>query len=169
MKKVLIFDTGILCIYFKIPKFESYSPSSDRWTKARIDQLIADEEKAKTTFVLPLAAIIETGNHITQALGNRYAIAKEFSQLMKKVANAQDPWAAFTEQEKFWEPEALKELADEWSKKAMENLSMGDISIKAIADYYAKMGYQVEILTGDQGLKSYQPTPPSLIPRRRLK
>lgn len=63
MKKVLIFDTDILCVYLQIPKFEECGPLSDRWTKARIDQLIIQEEQAKTIFVLPLAAIIETGNH----------------------------------------------------------------------------------------------------------
>ncbi|MFM7580053.1 MAG: hypothetical protein ACKO5Q_24355 [Microcystaceae cyanobacterium] len=169
MKKVLIFDTDILCVHLQIPKFEECGPLSDRWTKARIDQLITQEEQAKTIFVLPLAAIIETGNHITQASGNRYAIAQQFAELMKKVANAQDPWAAFTEQAEFWEPEALKKLADEWSKKVSEDLSMGDIFIKSIADYYNKIGCQVEILTGDQGLKSYEPTPTQLTPRRRQK
>ncbi len=166
MKKVLIFDTDILCVYFQIPKFDDCGPRSNLWTKQEIDQLIAKEEQAKTIFVLPLAAIIETGNHITKSQ-NRYVIAQKFAELMKKVANAQDPWAAFTEQANFWEPEALKQLADEWSKKVSENLSMGDISIKSIADYYSKMGYQVEILTGDQGLKSYEPKVSPLIPRRR--
>jgi hypothetical protein len=167
MKKVLIFDTDILCTYFQVPKMKDCGPLSDRWTKPQIDQLIAKEEQAKTTFILPLAAIIETGNHISHAPTNRYAIAQQFTELMKKVANAQDPWAAFTEQAELWEPKSLKELAKEWSNKVTENLSMGDISIKYIADYYAKMGCQVEILTGDYRLKSYEPTPPQLTPRRR--
>ncbi|MEB3189202.1 MAG: hypothetical protein VKL42_02530 [Snowella sp.] len=167
MKKVLIFDTDILCVYFQIPNMEDCGPLSDRWTKTRIDQLIAKEEQEKTIFVLPLAAIIETGNHITQSSGNRYVIAQEFAELMKKVANAKDPWAAFTEQAEFWEPESLKQLAEEWLKNVTQKLSLGDVTIKAIAEYYAKIGCQVEILTGDQGLKSYQPTSPQLIPRRR--
>lgn len=40
---------------------------------------------------------------------------------------------------------------------------------KGVADYYAKSGYEVEILTGDGGLKSYEPAKPPLIPRRKQK
>ena len=48
MKKVLIFNTDILCAYFQIPNMEDCGPLSDRWTKTRIDQLIAKEEQEKT-------------------------------------------------------------------------------------------------------------------------
>jgi hypothetical protein len=167
MRKVLIFDTDILCVYFQIPKWEDCGPLSDRWTKIRIDQLIAKEEQEKTFFVLPLAAIIETGNHITYALGNRYAIAQQFAELMRKVADAQTPWAAFTEQAEFWESEGLKQLASDWLEKVTENLSLGDVSIKNIAEYYAKSGFQVEILTADAGLKAYEPSIAIAVPRRR--
>ena len=46
-------------------------------------------------------------------------------------------------------------------------MALGDATIKQIADYYNKLGNQVEILTGDESLKSYQPLEPPLIPRRR--
>ncbi len=167
MRKVLIFDTDILCVYLQISKFKDCGPLSDRWTKIRIDQLIAKEEQEKTFFVLPLAAIIETGNHITYALGNRYMIAQKFAELMKKVANAQDPWIAFTEQIQLWEAESLKKLAEEWLKNVTQELSLGDVSIKAIAEYYAKIGCRVEILTADAGLKAYEPSIAIAIPRRR--
>ena len=167
MRKVLIFDTDILCVYFQIPKFEDCGPLSDRWTKIRIDQLIAKEEEEKTFFVLPLAAIIETGNHITYALGNRYVIAQQFTELIRKAADTQTPWAAFTEQAELWESEGLKQLAADWLKTVIENLSLGDVSIKSVAEYYAKTGCRVEILTADAGLKAYEPTIPIAIPRRR--
>ena len=31
----------------------------------------------------------------TSALGRRYVIAQQFAELMRKVADAQTPWAAF--------------------------------------------------------------------------
>ena len=41
------------------------------------------EEKLKTTFVLPLASIIETGNHIAQSSNLRYETALKLAELMK--------------------------------------------------------------------------------------
>ena len=40
---------------------------------------------------------------------------------------------------------------------AVKGISIGDATIKDVAEYYAEAGYEVEILTGDVGLKSYQP------------
>jgi len=36
-----------------------------------------------------------------------------------------------------------------------------------VADYYSKIGFTVEILTGDGGLKAYEPTRVVHTPRRR--
>jgi hypothetical protein len=46
-------------------------------------------------------------------------------------------------------------------------VSIGDASIKQVAEYYARMGRTVEILTGDAGLKSYEPMPNIPKPRRK--
>lgn len=114
-----------------------------------------------------MAAIIETGNHISQAKLKRYEMAQALADLMVKAADATTPWAAFTEQSEFWDAEGLKKLAAEWSKLAVQQISIGDATIKTVAEYYAKSGFLVEILTGDEGLKAYQPSTPPPTPRRR--
>lgn len=43
----------------------------------------------------------------------------------------------------------------------------GGASIVDVVQYYAKAGFEVEIFTGDAGLKAYQPTNRVLVPRRR--
>ena len=86
---------------------------------------------------------------------------------MRKVADVETPWAAFTEQAEFWESEGLKQLAEDWLKNVTQQLSLGDVSIKNVAEYYAKSGFQVEIFTGDAGLKAYEPSIAIAIPRRR--
>lgn len=48
-----------------------------------------------------------------------------------------------------------------------QKIALGDITIKRLAQYYAQKGFRVEILTGDAGLKSYEPPPPAKIPKRR--
>ncbi|MCF6210213.1 MAG: hypothetical protein L3J88_00505 [Gammaproteobacteria bacterium] len=86
---------------------------------------------------------------------------------MRKSANQQTPWAAFSEQSVLWSSERLTQLADSWPELAVQKLSLGDATIKDVAEYYAQMSYQVEILTGDTGLKAYEPIAPAEIPRRK--
>ena len=43
--------------------------------------------------------------------------------------------------------------------------ALGDASIVEVVNYYTDLGYRVEILTGDEGLKAYEPTVE--VPRRR--
>jgi len=86
---------------------------------------------------------------------------------MRKSADQQTPWAAFSDQSILWSSEKLKQLADSWPNQAAQKLSLGDATIKDVAEYYAQIGCAVEILTGDQGLKAYEPAAPIEIPRRR--
>jgi len=169
MKKVLIIDTSILCVWLDVPKKDTCGPDDDRWNNARVQQKIKEEHNNKSTFVLPLATIIETGNHIAQASHSRKERAESLAELMAESADQQTPWAAFSEQSTLWSAEKLKELATSWPNLAASKLSIGDATIKDVADYYSQMGFKVEILTGDQGLKAYEPIAPVEIPRRRQK
>ncbi len=128
---------------------------------------INEELAGKTTFVLPLASIIETGNHIVQANHSRKERGEALADLMRKSAEQESPWAAFSDQSKLWSAEKLKALADCWPELAAQKFSLGDATIKDVAEYYAQVGYAVEILTGDQGLKAYEPLVPVAVPRRR--
>lgn len=169
-KKVLIFDTSILCVWLRVPGKDRCGPAGDAWDYQRVDRLIT-QEKDRSIFVLPLAAIIETGNHISQCSGDRYELAGRFAEVIRKTAVEETPWAAFTHQVAMWDADRLNRLADEWPQLALQGLSMGDATIKDVADFYAKSGTQVEIITGDQQLRAYQPLPATRIgavtPRRR--
>jgi hypothetical protein len=57
-----------------------------------------------------------------------------------------------------------KQLATEGPSLAAQNISLGDATIKKVAEHYAKMSVKVEIITGDEGLKADEPTTP---PKRR--
>lgn len=157
MAKVLVFDTSILCVWLKVPGKETCGQKADSWDYGRIAKLVEQEAQDGSTFVLPLAAIIETGNHISQCRGNRYDIAKQFSKMIRETADEVSPWAPFTQQAEMWDQKRLNQLADDWPELAKQGLSMGDATIKDIADFYVKSGFPVEILTGDQQLRNYQP------------
>lgn len=167
MKKVLVIDTSILCVWLEVPGMTPCGPAMDRWDMQRVDDKLNVEHQAKTTFVLPLATIIETGNHIAQAPHSRRERSEALADLMRKSADEQSPWAAFSAQSPLWTSEKLKELAASWPEVAVQGLSLGDATIKDIANYYNQAGYTVEILTGDAGLKAYEPIKPTPIPRRR--
>lgn len=166
-RRVLILDTSVLCCWLKVPGMGEAGPVHDRWGYARIAQLLEKERQQGSTFVLPIATLIETGNHIAQAPEHRYERATALAVHLRDAADASTPWAAFTEQSPLWEPENLRFLADNWPALAAGGTSIGDATIKDVAEYYASAGYTVEILTGDQGLKAYEPAKPVLIPRRR--
>ncbi len=168
MKKVLVIDTSILCVFLKVPYMDDCGSFDDKWDYQRVAKKIDDEIKQKSFLVLPLATLIETGNHIAQANGERHAPATALSDIIKKAAMAKEPWTAFTFQSKLWTEENLIKLANKWPDLAASGLSIGDTTITDVAEFYAKAGYQVEILTGDKGLKAYEPTPKQInVPRRR--
>ncbi|MBG1265418.1 hypothetical protein [Nostoc sp. WHI] len=165
MRNVLIIDTSILCVYLGVPGKETCGSDNDKWDQKRVKARFQEEEKQSAMFILPLATIIETGNHIAQANSRRYEIAQAFADILVKVADGVIPWEIFTTQVgELWNSEQLKQLAAEWPTLASGKISIGDATIKSVAEYYAKASktYQVEIFTGDGGLKAYEPAiPPS--------
>lgn len=166
IQKILILDTSILCVYLKIPYMDDCGPDNNKWDYKRVSEKIKNEISKKSLLVLPLASLIETGNHIAQVNGERYELAVALSDIIKKVANDEEPWAAFTFQRKLWDEENLIKLANNWPPLAAGGLSIGDATIKDVAEYYTEAGYQVEIFTGDEGLKAYEPQHTNT-PRRR--
>lgn len=167
MHRVLVLDTSVLCVWLKVPGKDSCGSSDDRWDYPRIDALIQEEIKAGAWLVLPIASLIETGNHISHGDKLRFEKARELGDIIRKTADEKSPWAAFNNQDTLWTREELKRIADEWPSEAAKKLSIGDFTIKNVAEFYARMGNEVEIVTGDAGLKQYQPLVPALIPRRR--
>lgn len=165
-KKILIFDTSVLCVWLRVPGKETCGSGESLLTYDAIEQKIQEEIKNKTTFVLPLASIIETGNHIAHSVGDKHVLGDDFARLIKYSADEVSPWVAFTEQSELWKPENLKRLADQWRERVVSGQSLGDATIVDVAEYYAKAGFLVEIYTGDNGLKAYEPTAIVMKPRR---
>lgn len=134
-----------------------------------MDAKLRQEKQEKATFVLPLATIIETGNHISQTNGDRKKLADSLGTIMQQAADSTSPWAAFSDQSELWSAAQLGALAVTWPPLAAQRLSLGDATIREVAAFYAKTGCHVELLTGDQGLKAYEPAKPTTLPRRRAR
>lgn len=166
-RKILILDTSILCCWLRVPGKDTAGSVHDRWDHKRIDDLLTIERSQGSTFVLPIASLIETGNHIAQCTGDRFNLATSLTNHLQNTVDASSPWAAFTDQSMLWEPSNLQQLANTWPRLAIGGTSIGDATIKHVAEHYSNAGYDVEILTGDEGLKAYETRKPSQIPRRR--
>ena len=166
-KKVLIFDTSVLCIWLRVPGKETCGPEDNRLNYDVVNAKIEEEKKQGTTFVLPIASIIETGNHIAHSTGDRHVVGHAFADIISATADQISPWAAFTEQSELWKKENLKVLAERWKESVISGQSLGDASIVDVANYYASAEFDVEIFTGDKGLKAYEPSTPMVKPRRR--
>jgi hypothetical protein len=168
VKKVLVIDTSVLCVWLQVKGMDPCGPSGDSWDYDRVNRHIERVIEEKATLVLPMATLVETGNHIAQSNDpQRYEVAQRLGRLIKNTADEVSPWAAFTEQSFLWTKERLHGIAENWPSEAARKISIGDFTIVQVANYYSALGYQVEILTGDQGLKALQPASPVHRPRRR--
>lgn len=166
-KKVLIFDTSVLCVWLKVSGKETCGPRGEILTYDIVNDKIEEEKRRGTTFVLPIASIIETGNHIAKSPGDRHEVGHAFADIISATADQISPWAAFTEQSELWKKENLKVLAVRWKDSVISGQSLGDASIVEVAKYYDTAGFEVEIYTGDEGLKAYEPNIAVTKPRRR--
>ena len=94
--RVLIMDTCILCVWLGIPNMDDCGADKNKWTIKRVQKKIDEEIKKGTKFVLPIATIIETGNHIAHAAGNKYPIVNAFADLIEQTIDEETPWIAFS-------------------------------------------------------------------------
>lgn len=80
-----------------------------------------------TTFVLPLAAMVETGNHIGQLDDGRVRrhMARRFRTEVRKAIEGSAPFVPATP----WEFPRLKDWLDEFPERAKEGLGLADLSI----------------------------------------
>jgi len=113
--------------------------------------------------VLPIATIIETGNHIAQASDGhrRRACAKAFVELLRLTAEGRVPWVLHSVA---WDARMLNLLCDgpgavgEFVEMAGSGLlGAGDVAILAECELYASRtaGVDVRIWTHDERLAAY--------------
>jgi hypothetical protein len=88
VRRVVILDTSVLCCWLQVPGKQEAGPAHERWDYARVEKLLEAERGKGSLFVLPLASVIETGNHIAQAPGDRFTVAAYLAQHLRNAADA---------------------------------------------------------------------------------
>ena len=79
-------DTSVLCELLQVPG--KSSPARAAEVRQEADRRYGAGER----FVIPITAVIETGNHIAQADGDRYEAAGRLVGLLQGAVSEQSPW-----------------------------------------------------------------------------
>jgi len=156
LRQVHFVDTSILCCLLRIPKF-----CDDKYMEVE-EELLGIINRCEI-LILPIANIIETGNHIAHISdGNiRRAIARKFAQYLRDTADNVAPWSLINLE---WTPDDLRKFADLFPDQAMRQVGFGDMSIiDAYEDYIKRTpGVSVRIWSTDGHLMIYRHEAPEI-------
>ncbi len=153
--QVNFIDTNVLVEILEVPGMCAHA--------ARYQGEFKERFGSGEKFVLPVATIVETGNHISQANGDRYAVAKRFSDLLRSALSGRDP---FVVRELRWDGPFVEQLLagnstgeDFVQLAGAGRFGAGDFSILVERDLYvAQTNYrreQVRIWTAEAELGAY--------------
>lgn len=83
MRRVSIIDTRLFCSSLRVPGKDTCGSGAEVWDFPRVVEKFAAAER-DGTLVLPLATLIETGNHISQVGGDRHGFAVRLRQIVQQ-------------------------------------------------------------------------------------
>lgn len=158
-RKVAILDTCLACVWLEVPRKEVVGADNDQWDTERVQCEITERTREGYEIVLPIAVMIEMGNHIAQIKqDNRVEYIERFRSMMSAALEGTSPWILFNNQNELWKRDHLIPLIDTWEtlNERGEKHSLADVSLLDIATYYRNAGYEVTILTADRLLKAYE-------------
>lgn len=151
MGAVAIVDTSILCEILNIPG----KNSNQKVVVAELKQLIDQ----KTSLLLPMAAIYETGNHIAQLAdgGSRRQCALRFVQQVQQAIAGEAPWTVMQVPDQ----EEIIAWLTAFPDSATRGAGMGDLSMIKEWEKLQKRvpNRRIFIWSLDHDLKGYDHNP----------
>lgn len=162
MRKVAFLDTSILTEYLSVPG------KSDQPERVRAE--LAALQKEGAVLILPIAAVIETGNHIAKCKADgrvKRQLAEDLSTLIQKTVRNEAPW---TLGDRPLDEETLLDLAKALPGAVQQELGAGDLSILQAFLAYCELNRSdyVFIWSKDHHLAGYRRAP-AIPTRRRLR
>ncbi len=147
-------DTSILCNMIPVP-----GKDQDR---DKVTAALKDKQDARHTLILPVTAVVETGNHISHLQNGdaRRDAATTLADLVRLVIAGKAPWHLH---EFSWDKNFLNALLDGAStgssliEHAVSRVGCGDLCVLAERDLYRKRTaiQDIRIWTLDQQLASH--------------
>lgn len=116
---IALIDTSVLCNIVPVPGLDQH--------RGEILSELEHHIRSRTTLLLPLAAVVETGNHIAHVPDGqkRRSSARSFCEELGKAIDGQSPWTPTP----FWDVAGLRSWLPEFPDRAMKRIGMGDLSI----------------------------------------
>ena len=84
--KVTLVDTSVLCELLQVPG------KSEPERQAEMVDEVDVRSSVGERLVLPFTAVVETGNHIVQAGGDRHAVAQRFATFLQLALQPDSPF-----------------------------------------------------------------------------
>lgn len=151
MNKVHFIDTSVLTNLLNVPgKNERYNEAKKEY------EILA---RAGDSFVLPIAVLVETGNHIAHASNGsaRRDCALKLVTIVEKAIKAEDNWNIVPS----IPVEVMSRIMEQFPDKAMAATGFGDVSIVEQFEEYWKSKQpigEMRIWSFDMHLSSYSHT-----------
>ena len=119
MSEILIVDTSVLLNVLNVPGFNQHRNEAMN----RFDQHLS----ANASFLLPTAAVFETGNHIAHIHDGRQRrrYAEKFRDQVRKALNGEAPWTLIP----LPESREFAKWLEDFPDCAMREIGMADLSI----------------------------------------
>jgi hypothetical protein len=116
---ICLLDTGILCEFLEIPGHSG--------ALAGVDRELAEKVKARESLLLPMSAIVETGNHVAQVADGRIRrfLGQRFAELVRQAIQGQAPFTPTP----FFETDSLLAWLDDFPDWAMRGAGFADLTI----------------------------------------
>lgn len=158
---VRFIDTSIMCNLLEVP-----GKCSD---KEQVKQEWKEVLNREETLIMPLATIIETGNHIAHITDGRVrrTITMKFKEFLEKTAESKAPWTLYGNA---LDEAEIKYLAENVEQYTVAKIGIGDMTI-----VYAYQKYLEEqpavgtimIWSKDEHLAAYRKDNVSMQRRRK--
>lgn len=156
MSAVVIVDTCIFLNVLNVPAFNQHRTG----VLERLESYLGDDS---VTMLLPMAAIIETGNHIAQLADGRQRrqFAQLFADEVRKALQGTAPWRPT----QMPSGEVIEQWLEYFPDHAMREIGMGDLSI--IKEWEAACArhpyHRVTIWSLDHAIAGYDRIPEEVI------
>lgn len=146
-------DTSVLCELLQVPG----KSSAGRGEEVKAE--VVRRWQAGERFLIPITAVIETGNHIAQSDGDRYSVASRLVRLLRNAVAGEGNWLVYQTE---LGAEFLTSLCQGDStgmsleEQAATKVGAGDIAILVERDQFvsATVYREVDIWTFDLALQT---------------